>query len=184
MSTAWLGSDNRLASTDSMKLPLEQFKAVVRDSILISLDLLLINEREELLVGRRKHRPAQGYLFVPGGRVMKGETLTAALKRVTAQETGLTIAPSQFVLHGIYDHLYADSCFEEPGLSTQYAVIACRCQIASNSVVVSDSQHEGLYFMSITQVISDPQVHPYVKNYFRKDADNLFLGTETAGPLT
>jgi colanic acid biosynthesis protein WcaH len=160
-----------------MKLPLEQFKAIVRDSVLVSLDVLLINEREELLVGRRMHRPAQGYLFVPGGRVLKGETLSAALGRIVLQETGLIVAPGQFVFHGIYDHVYSESCFNDADISTQYVVIACRCSISSDVNIVSDEQHKDLHFMPITKIVSDAQVHPYVKNYFCLHAENMFLGS-------
>ena|SRR5579863_1735321 len=158
-----------------MKLHLEQFKNVVRDTVLVSLDLLLINERKEVLVGRRRHGPARNYIFVPGGRVMKGETLAAALRRVVKQETGLTVSPSEVVLQGIYDHVYSDSCFEDPAISTQYVVIACRCPVSSGVSITPDQQHESLHFMSITELLKNPQVHSYTKSYFQKDAENLFL---------
>jgi colanic acid biosynthesis protein WcaH len=114
-------------------------------------------------------------MFVPGGRVMKGETLTAALRRVIVQETGLTIEPEQFVLQGIYDHTYSDSCFDDPDLSTQYVVIACRCSVRSEAVIVADDQHETLHFTPIANILANPQIHPYVKNYFREHAENRFL---------
>lgn len=167
-----------------MKLPIDQFKAIVRDSVLVSLDLLLINEREELLVGLRMNRPAQGYLFVPGGRVMKGETLTVALRRVVIQETGLTIEPDRFVLQGIYDHVYSDSCFDDPDISTQYVVIACRCSVESGALIVADQQHERLHFAPIAGIFADPRIHPYVKSYFLDHAENRFLGFPTAPSST
>lgn len=159
-----------------MKLGLEQFKNVVRDTVLVSLDLLLINERDEVLVGRRRHGPALNYIFVPGGRVMKGETLAAALRRVVKQETGLTVSSNNVILQGIYDHIYSDSCFEDPAISTQYVVIACRCPVSSGVSIIADQQHESLHFMSIAELMTNPQVHPYTKSYFQKDAENLFLG--------
>lgn len=162
-----------------MKLELERFKSVVRDTVLVSLDLLLINERGEVLVGQRKNRPACGYLFVPGGRVMKGETLAAAFQRVAKQETGLTLLPSQIALHGIYDHCYDDSCFEDNSISTQYAVIACRCSVNSSVAILADQQHQSLHFMPIADLIENPKVHAYTRNYFQRDAKNLFLGGES-----
>lgn len=159
-----------------MKLELEQFKSVVRDTVLVSIDLLLINERGEVLVGRRRHGPARDRIFVPGGRVLKGETLAAALRRVVRQETGLAVPPDQVVVQGIYDHIYADSCFEDPGISTQYVVIACRCPVNSGASIVADQQHESLHFMPIADLMSNPQVHPYTKSYFQSNAENLFLG--------
>ncbi len=159
-----------------MKLGLEQFKNIVRDTVLVSLDLLLINERGEVLVGRRKHGPARDCIFVPGGRVMKGETLSAALQRVAMHETGLTVSPDDAVLHGIYDHIYADSCFDDPAISTQYVVIACRCPVKSGAPIIADQQHESLHFMSIADLMANGEVHSYTKSYFQKNAENLFLG--------
>ncbi len=166
-----------------MKLALEEFKTIVRDTVLVSLDLLMINERGEVLVGRRTHEPARDYFFVPGGRVMKGETLAAALHRVAKQETGLNVSADQVVIHGIYDHVYDDNCFDDTAISTQYVVIACRCAINSNAWIVADHQHESLHFMPIADLIVDPQVHPYTKNYFCEHAENLFLsGASTITP--
>lgn len=164
-----------------MKLAFEEFKTIVRDAVLVSLDLLLINERGEVLVGRRRHGPARDYFFVPGGRVMKGETLAAALRRVAKQEAGLNVSPDQVVLHGIYDHFYEDSCFEDTAISTQYVVIACRCAINSDAPIVADEQHESLHFLPIADLMADPQVHPYTKKYFEGHAENLFLG---GAPIT
>jgi colanic acid biosynthesis protein WcaH len=159
-----------------MKLGLEQFKSVVRDTVLVSLDLLLINERGEVLVRRRRNGPARDYFFAPGGRVMKGETLAAALQRVAKQETGLTVSPDQVVLHGIYDHIFDDSCFEDAAISTQYVVITCRCAISSDASITADQLHESLRFVPIADLMADPQVHPYTRKYFQDHSENLFLG--------
>lgn len=167
-----------------MKLELERFKSVVRDTVLVSLDLILINERGEVLVGRRKNGPACDYLFVPGGRVMKGEALAAALQRVAAQETGLTLSPSEVVLHGVYDHFYDDSCFEDRSISTQYVVIACLCKVDSGVSIRADQQHQSLDFLPIADLMASPLVHSYTKNYFRRDAENLFLGAFRPTPGT
>jgi len=51
-----------------MFLSQEDFATVVRSTPLISIDLVVENERGEFLLGQRTNRPAQGYWFVPGGR--------------------------------------------------------------------------------------------------------------------
>jgi colanic acid biosynthesis protein WcaH len=158
-----------------MKLNLDQFKHVVDNTVLVSLDLLLINQRNQVLVGRRLHAPARGYLFVPGGRIHKGETVTEALMRIAAQETGLCLSLDQVVLHGIYDHIYTDSFFEEPAISTQYVVIACRYAVRSDVPMLADEQHENLCFMPISELLMSPEVHPYTKNYFREAPNNSFV---------
>lgn len=42
-----------------------------------------------LLLVRRAHEPGAGRWSVPGGRVERGETLTAAVERELAEETGV-----------------------------------------------------------------------------------------------
>ena len=48
---------------------------------------------EEVLLVRRGQEPARGDWSLPGGLVELGETLTAALTREIAEETGLTVRP-------------------------------------------------------------------------------------------
>ena len=52
-----------------MFLRQEDFATVVRSTPLVSLDFIVENSRGEFLLGKRTNRPAQGYWFVPGGRV-------------------------------------------------------------------------------------------------------------------
>ncbi|MCV5153638.1 GDP-mannose mannosyl hydrolase, partial [Escherichia coli] len=66
-----------------MFLRQEDFATVVRSTPLVCLDFIVENSRGEFLLGKRTNRPAQGYWFVPGGRVQKDETLEAAFERLT-----------------------------------------------------------------------------------------------------
>lgn len=53
----------------------DTFRMVVASAPLVSIDLVVENSAGELLLGERLNRPAQGFWFVPGGRVQKNETL-------------------------------------------------------------------------------------------------------------
>lgn len=85
-----------------MFLRQEDFATVVRSTPLVSLDFIVENSRGEFLLGKRTNRPAQGYWFVPGGRVQKDETLEAAFERLTMAELGLRlpITAGQFTVSG------------------------------------------------------------------------------------
>lgn len=157
-----------------MNVQLESFKAVVLNGVLVAIDLLLINEKMEVLLGKRLIAPAKGYFCVPGGSVRKGETLAGCLKRVAQQETGLEISPSQASLRGIYDHMYEDSYFDST-VPTQYVVMACSYRIGSEVSLTPDDQHEYLRFMSIPDLLNSPEVHPYTKSYFQAEPANLFV---------
>ena len=60
----------------------ERFIEIVRDTPLVSVDLVLVRGGAEILFGLRNNRPAQGSWFVPGGAIRKGEPRAAALQRV------------------------------------------------------------------------------------------------------
>jgi colanic acid biosynthesis protein WcaH len=158
-----------------MKLALHQFKRVVRDTVLVSLDLLVINRRREVLVGKRRNRPAKGYLFVPGGRIMKGESLADALTRISSAEIGIALRHQDATLHGIYDHMYPDNAFGEAGLKTHYVVIACLFRGDSYVPQGHDYQHQELRMLPIKALLKHPDVHPYTRNYFVPDPSNVFL---------
>lgn len=48
-----------------MFLPDEEFKKIIQGSPLISIDLLVRNEYNEYLLGKRLNEPAKNYWFVP-----------------------------------------------------------------------------------------------------------------------
>ena len=159
-----------------MKLEPEQFKSLLRNGILVSLELLVLNGRGEVLLGRRKNAPAKGYLFVPGGRIYKGETPQAALKRIAHAETGLDLQPEDAAFHGIYQHVYPENCFAEPELGgTEYLAIACLFRLPGEPAVKHDSQHEELRFVAVETMLSAPDVHEYTKSYFQQQPSNAFV---------
>jgi len=158
-----------------MKLPLKQFKNIVRDSPLIAIDLIISNKDKEVLLGRRQNPPAKGYLFVPGGRVLKNETLNDALIRISKKEIGVEITAENAEFHGVYEHIYKENFFNNPTFNTHYVIIACRFQWDSCLSIKSDDQHDEINFMSVEKIINHPDVHTFTKNYFYENPENLFL---------
>ena len=61
-------------------LPLDTFKTVIKSTPLISLDLIVKNSEDKILLGKRLNRPAKNYCFVPGSRVLKDESLIIAFQ--------------------------------------------------------------------------------------------------------
>ena len=85
---------------------------------LVSIDLLIFFQNK-LLVGERSNNPAQGSLFVPGGKVYKNEYLSEGLERISTQEIGFPLHTSQLRLKGIYDHIYENN-FQDDSCGTHY----------------------------------------------------------------
>ncbi|HLY05596.1 MAG TPA: NUDIX hydrolase [Rhizomicrobium sp.] len=60
-------------------------------NIVLGVGAVVWNEREEVLLIRRRNPPRRNEWSMPGGKVEFGETLRAALAREVREETGLEI---------------------------------------------------------------------------------------------
>ncbi|TOG48146.1 hypothetical protein CGJ00_12225 [Vibrio parahaemolyticus] len=81
---------------------MEIFSLVVRSTPLVSIDLVIENAQGQTLLGLRNNRPAQGFWFVPGGRVLKGESLKDAFLRLCQDEVGLEVNIEDAIPLGSY----------------------------------------------------------------------------------
>ncbi len=106
-----------------MFLDKELFSTVIKSTPLVSIDLVVKNKQGQTLLGQRLNRPAKGFWFVPGGRILKDESLAAAFKRLTLDELGEEFNIEQASLLGPYDHFYDDNVFGDE-FSTHYVAIA------------------------------------------------------------
>ncbi|MGF1451230.1 MAG: GDP-mannose mannosyl hydrolase [Opitutales bacterium] len=147
-----------------MKLPEEDFRKIVALTPLVSIDLL-VRQRGRYLVGLRQNRPAQGCLFVPGGRIFKDEPLAEAFARIAESELGLskTLADAHF--RAVNEHLYPDSMFD-PATSTHYVNLSYELSLADGEMVQFDDQHAGSEWLTPQEIRMHPKVHPYTAWHF------------------
>ncbi len=141
------------------------FETVVDSTPLISIDLVVCNAQGEYLFGMRNNRPAQGYWFVPGGRVQKNETLDAAFQRLTQGELGIRLARSQGKFKGVYEHFYQDSIFGEQ-IATHYLVLAYEISLTDVAARLDTKQHTDMLWVEPTN-FSQYQIHRYSLDYFK-----------------
>ncbi len=141
------------------------FTTVIKSTPLISIDLIVENENGELLFGLRNNKPAKGYWFVPGGRVLKNETLDNAFKRLTYGELGVELDRSNANLAGIYEHFYDDFVFGD-SVSTHYVVVAHLLKVSSSELKLPvGDQHNTYIWKSKEKILQDPNIHQYSKAY-------------------
>lgn len=155
-----------------MYLRPEEFAAVVRATPLISIDLIVENARGEFLLGERTNRPAQGYWFVPGGRVQKDETLEAAFARLTQAELGSALPLSAGEFYGVWQHFYDDN-FSGTDFSTHYIVLGYRLKVDENALTLPGEQHGAWRWLSPEAIVSSESVHANSRAYFAADKSGV-----------
>ena len=101
-----------------MKMEEKHLLEIIKETPLVSVDLIIRNPSEMVLLGKRTNRPAKGYWFVPGGRIIKNETINQALKRISKVEVGLDLSAEAPSLLGAYDHIYEDNFLNVIGINT------------------------------------------------------------------
>ncbi len=144
-----------------------RFLAVVDATPLVSIDLIVRNAGGAILLGRRANRPAQGWWFVPGGRIQKNERVDSALRRISRREIGLELAEAELI--GVFDHFYPDNFLGAPSVSTHYVVLGMKADWPSQHEVVGDAQHDEFRWWRVADILSSPEVHEHTKAYFRAD---------------
>jgi len=142
------------------------FLEIIESTPLISIDLILENQSGMILLGKRMNRPAQGYWFVPGGRVTKNERLADAIERISSTELGVKISISEVNLLGAFEHIYDDNYFGEDGVNTHYVVLAYIVKTQNDLEIISDNQHSEIKWWSKRDLLKSHNVHQNTKTYF------------------
>jgi colanic acid biosynthesis protein WcaH len=146
-------------------LPRDDFLRVVRDTPLVSLDLLVRSPRGEVLLGWRRNRPAAETWFVPGGVVRKAERLANAFTRVTRAELGVPHEMERARFLGVYEHLYDDNFAAAEGITTHYVVLAWELWLDADSALLPREQHAQYRWCAVADLAADPAIHPNSRAY-------------------
>lgn len=143
----------------------EDFQTIIQNTPLVSIDLIIKNDQGLILLGKRNNRPAQGYWFVPGGRIRKNERLADAFIRLTLTELGQTFLIDEASFLGTFEHLYVDSVFGSQS-STHYVVLAYEFSMNHTLEPLPLDHHDKYQWFSINDLLEDSNVHENTKAYF------------------
>lgn len=151
-------------------LDTDTFRTVIDSTPLVSIDLLVRDTAGRILVGKRTNRPAQGYWFVPGGRILKNERLSYAFARLSKIELGIELPIKSARYLGLYEHFYDDSIFTDIGqaVSTHYVVSCFEVVLPESFSSLPYEQHNQYRWLTETEFLNSEEVHKYSRWYLDK----------------
>ena len=144
----------------------ETFISIVRNTPLVSIDLIISRDDDSILLGHRLNEPARGFWFVPGGRIYKDETLADAFSRISHDELGLELSLNDAKLKGGYEHFYTENFAQEPEISTHYVVLAYQVKLHDKLTRLPDRQHDDYQWFTRKDIENNPDVHENTRAYF------------------
>lgn len=158
-----------------MYLKKEDFRGLVQHGVLFSIDLVVLDAQNRILVGERINRPAQGYWFVPGGRVYKNEALMKAFERICLDELGQVFYYPETTPLGLYDHFYNDSVFGED-ISTHYINAPYLIELTETDILnLPSEQHRHYRWVKVEDLAYDESVHFYSKIFLDELKKRIFF---------
>jgi colanic acid biosynthesis protein WcaH len=140
---------------------------VIRLAPLVSIDLIIRDPANRVLLGLRNNEPAKGYFFVPGGIVLKNEPLADAFARIMKKEINQPGLLEQATLIGAFDHFYQTNRAGDPGYGTRYVVLAHEIRLQDTSGIAPDGQHSEVGWWTEADLLKSDRVHENTKAYFR-----------------
>lgn len=105
-------------------IPYKQYKKIIGSVPILTIDLLIKKGNKYLLVKRNKE-PLRGKYWVPGGRVLRGEKISGAVRRKTLEEVGLKVKSMKFIKY--FNQVFKHNEFELDFIHTVSLVFEITC---------------------------------------------------------
>ena len=90
------------------KIPFKLYKRIIDLLPILCVDAAVLHKGKYILV-KRKNEPVKGGWWVPGGRVLKGETMEEAVIRKTKEELGIKVKIIKPL--GYFEHYFRENEF-------------------------------------------------------------------------
>ena len=151
----------------TQKLSKEAWLKCVDSMPIFGIDMIILINKSDILMGKRINNPAKGKLFVPGGRVYKNESREEAFKRILINETGLDCNINDSISMGLFEHFYNTNFLSDENSNTHYIIearlIKFNVENKKREIKVNQ-QHSELEWININKSKSK-QIHYYSKLY-------------------
>ena len=115
-------------------------------------------------MGKRINEPAKDFYFVPGGRILKNESIDSAIERISLNELGHLYKRKDTKFLNIFEHFYTNSFWENESFSTHYVVMAFQINCSEDENFNLKNQHQDLKWFS-KEDIRNIKIHKYSQLY-------------------
>jgi len=149
-----------------MEISDDQLIGIIKNSPIVTINLIIKNEIGKILLGLRKNEPAKNSWFVPSGRIRKDEDLDHAFKRIIKNELCLDFDRNQARFIGIFEQKFEKNFFQKPNIGTHCIALAYEIRPKNNPEFCYNTQHHEYKWFTKSEAISNNHVHNAVFHYF------------------
>ena len=105
-----------------MHIPHESYREILTSLPVLCVDVVIKDQKGHFLLIKRNRNPLKGQWWVPGGRVLKGESINQAALRKIREELGVEAKVSHSI--GYYEGQFEENEWEIPsGVHTVSIVV-------------------------------------------------------------
>jgi len=142
-----------------MFIPDDKYKIIVENTIVETVDIIVINDRSQILLWLRNNEPIKWIYHIPWGRRYKNELLNDSIKRKAHEELWIEIDINKIIFLGVYDDLYSNSIYD--GIDSHFSTITYIYRLDKNEEIniKKDEQHSDLKFFNL----HDPIINDIIK---------------------
>jgi colanic acid biosynthesis protein WcaH len=121
-------------------IPEDLYRKIVSVLPILCVDVVIRNKKGMCLLMRRRNEPLEGEWWVPGGRVLLGESILNACRRKLSEEVGIGLGEHEFL--GFYEDKFDTNSFGERKMyHTLSLVFQIHISNEEEMEIKLDSQH-------------------------------------------
>ena len=133
------------------------YKQILENMPIVTVDLLVVNNKNEILLFKRNNKPCKNIFYTPGGRVLKNEKIFDGLVRKMKEELDLEVTKENVSYCGVIEEFFDDSIYEN--ISSHCVNSVYLYKLNDINKIKLDKQHcEFRWFK-----INDTNLHKFVK---------------------
>ena len=133
---------------DSNLINEDLYKQILTNMPIPCVDLVFSNEKGYFLLLKRNNEPLKSKFWLPGGRMLKGESSALAASRKCKEELGLDIDSSQFDFMGFFEGNFSKNSFDIDGGYHVVSLVFLCTQAIEESEIILDEQSSEFKFSS------------------------------------